>query len=439
MLFLSSFIICIFTLGALWLYLSRKRSATHITLQLEQVSQLLALGQYRSALKTLNHMKVPTPYQEHVIVMRMDCLKNLGQYHELVEEIKPYLQRFSHNIALRLAYAKALVEMGLVDEAALIYQDFEITDLSQPDLYSYCKVLVQTDQHEKALHYLSAYLPQLHSEDPGYKDWLLLTGDCYFFQGKYEQATNAYKMVIKMPCEHTTHLARLAHCLFCLKDYALSKQYYLQLAKQMPHNNYAILGLGACLEALGQYRQAFELYHHEAKTRSDDPKILRQAGTCAFYLKKYKLAQEYLQDAFRKGEHSPEHLHLLGQTFERQRLIKQAEIVYEQQMRLYPQHPSAYLSLAYLFAVGLSERIDVEHGLQYAKMALRLNPTLNSWEVLSAAEARAGNFYKAHDILEKLSYKDHQAQAQHRRKEAMRELRKKRPLSEIHIGRPLVA
>jgi len=78
-------------------------------------------------------------------------------------------------------------------------------------------------------------------------------------------------------------------------------------------------------------------------------------------------------------------------------------------------------------------------GISIAKKALELCSDPTSWELLSACEARAGNFNTAHNIQENLSSHNEDKQTRLRRQHAMRTLRKKMPLNEKLVVKSLVA
>ena len=77
--------------------------------------------------------------------------------------------------------------------------------------------------------------------------------------------------------------------------------------------------------------------------------------------------------------------------------------------------------------------------LRRYQQALEMRADGAAWDLLSACEARAGNYDRAHDIQQKLSSDSPDRDTQQRRQLAMAALRRRQPLNTSHVGRALVA
>lgn len=154
---------------------------------------------------------------------------------------------------------------------------------------------------------------------------------------------------------------------------------------------------------------------------------------------KFEFAETYFIEVLERQGSTPLILSFLGYTLECQKKWQKAEEVYFYLLNHFPQYPNGYRSLAWLYGVGVSNAISAEDGIWYAYKGLELLPDPISWEILSACEARAGNFTKAHQIQEHLLAYDTDKGARQRRQLAMRSLRKQLPLEETHVSKVLVA
>ena len=175
--------------------------------------------------------------------------------------------------------------------------------------------------------------------------------------------------------------------------------------------------MGACYEAKGQFDIALLVYTNGKASEEGDCRLLKHLGIAAVYAERYTEAIDSLRTALLRGDQSAKTLVFLGYCFERQDKWEEDEA----------------------HGVGRSRTLDQNAGLGMARCSLDLLPDAISWEVLSACEARAGNFEEAHQIQEHLSASEENQAELVRRREAMRTLRRNVPLDEHLVARTLVA
>jgi tetratricopeptide (TPR) repeat protein len=201
----------------------------------------------------------------------------------------------------------------------------------------------------------------------------------------------------------------------------------------------ATLGLGNTFEMVGDIEQALEVYQNGPAWEAGDPHLMRQAGYCAIRTRCYHHAELYFTAAKERNCISARMLAQLAYSQECQGRYKEAETTFLELIEHFPNHPAGYRGLAWLCGIGRSTILTPSDGIAIARHAIDLLPDHASWELLSACEARAGNFDEAHQIQEQLEAHELDSTDRQRRRNAMRTLRKKQPLEAHLMRRSLVA
>ena len=152
-----------------------------------------------------------------------------------------------------------------------------------------------------------------------------------------------------------------------------------------------------------------------------------------------KKAEIYFKEIIENGQISVQNYALYAYALESQQKWQEAEQIYLKLVRQYPSKPQGYRALAWMFGVGVIRIVSPEEGIGYAHVALKLISDTVSWEILSACEARAGNYARAHEIQASLIMMEKDPAVRLRRQKAMKLLRKNLPLSDHHVQRSMVA
>lgn len=266
-----------------------------------------------------------------------------------------------------------------------------------------------------------------------------LLGECFYSLKEHKRALHWYERASSFQFHDHQMLVHLAHCYRATDSFEKAETLFRKLLEENPEDALGVMGLGKCYQDRGQFQRALLVYQASPVWQEMHPDLLREAGVCALKTQKVSYALSYFNEVLERKGPSPSLLSYIGYCHESLGNYTQAESVYVQMVSLYPSHPNGYRALAWLYGVGKCTQITAEEGIGVAKMALQMHADPAAWEILSACEARGGNFRKAHKIQEKLSSECHDHTARRRRQSAMRTLRKQKPLAVEQVSRSLVA
>ena len=434
-LYSTLFALVLFALLALFIWAKRRYpSKQTLNTLLQDVSQKVAITQYDAALKQLKPLIQNHPKNEGVIVLHAQILRGTRELTAARAVLDEAIR--SHPDSLRLVYerGRTALEQG-VNEQAL--QDFQACSRIMRDenaALDLATALARTDRLSEAWEAVEPYAMESSNGR-----LLALAGDCQFHNKNYQLALGFYQQAQHYGWSNQQILARTGYCLKEAGNLLEAERFFRSILAYDSSDLTATLGLGSCLESRGQFDRALMIYQGGQAWDDGDPLILRQAGLCAVYSKRYAFGELYLSEAVQRGAGSPQALAFLGLCFEAQEKWEQAEKVYLELTETYPDHVAGYRALAWLYGVGLTQSLSSEQGLMVADRALQMMPDAIGWELVSACEARAGNFTKAHSIHEHLTQQAKDKPTQRRRRQAMRALRKKVPLGASDLPREFVA
>ena len=401
---------------------------------LEEISQLVTLGFWEVAEKDLKALIQNNLGGVTARILHAQVLHGTKRLTEALSAIEDALNLYSNDLGLIHERARIFLEIGDPKSALESLEQCIPILRSEDEILDLTTALFQNNKIRESWNYLNDFI---HQSCNG--RLLALAGDCQFHWKNYREALKLYNKAQECGWDNHQILSRIGYCLTHIGEWEEAKECFHAILKHDSADISAILGLGTCFEIKGRFQKALILYQNSNAWECSNPYILRQAGICAVYTGRHEYATLYLQEALKKGLCSPQILAFLGYSLENQKDWAIAEKVYFKLVKRYPRHPAGYVALAWLYGVGLSKNIDAGSGLSMAQRAMELRPDTISWELLSACEARAGNFTKAHNIQEYLSLQAVDKITRMRRKNAMRTLRKKIPLDENHICRILVA
>jgi tetratricopeptide (TPR) repeat protein len=428
-------VIILLGLAALREYLVRRApSQKSIEEAQQKVAQEIALGNWESAAKELKFLQKKQLGGAETALLNVQILRGNKQLIDANKFIDESLLIYKHNFALFREKGKVLLERGEPFEALKAFKQCEPVLRSEEDMLDLTTALFQTGDVDGAWYYLQDIITDTNSGP-----LLALAGDCHFYLGEYQKAIAFYHRTQEAGWNNYQVLSRMGHSLRNIGKIDAAEDYFRQILQKDPTDVASTLGLGACLEARERYEEALLIYQTGKAWDVGDQNILRQAGICAVYTNKYTFAELYLRESLKRGAKSPQGLAFLGYSLERQQRWQEAEKIYIKLVEEYPDQIAGYRALAWLYGVGHSTELSSEEGLLMARRALELQPDSASWEMLSACEARTGNFKKAHNIQERLSSQTKDESTRLRRCRSMRTLRKKLPLDEEHVVRALVA
>jgi tetratricopeptide (TPR) repeat protein len=366
--------------------------------------------------------------------LQAHILRGHRQLAEALDVIQSGIDKHSTDLLLRQEKGRILLELGRSAEALTELTAAQPVLANEDDIVDLAAALYNTDNINDAWQTLKD-----HALESCNGRLLALAGDCQFHWSNYALAIDFYQQAHHYGWSNQRTLARTGHSLQRTGAIREAERYFRAILEKDSTDLTATLGLGSCFEAKGMYQRALLVYQSGSAWDAAHPSLLHQAGICAVHTKQYEHAKIYLEAAIDQGSNSPQAFVFLGYALESLDKWPEAEEIYQKLVQLHPDHPAGYRALAWLFGVGRSVTTTQERGLAIARRSLSLLNDDTAWELLSACEARAGNFNRAHHIQEHLSAQAADRVTQARRRKAMRSLRKRIPLDQQHIARSMVA
>lgn len=397
-------------------------------------SQHIALGQWEAAYQKLNRLHELHLGGVKTNVLYAQVLRAIQKPQEALTVVQEALVGHPGQLDLIHQRGKALLELGRFEESLKDLSECRPIFQSEEDYLDYASSLFSSGYIQEAMTEIDPFVAssmngRLHA----------LAGDIYFSWKQHEKALVNYMRAEHCGWKSHPLLCRCAFCLYYCGRLEAAEQLFHKLLIHDSTDIASTLGLGAVLESSGRYNDALIVYQSGPCWNSCHPIILRQAGISALMVRQYRFAEMYLRAATQAGEATPKTLSYLAYSLECQRKWPEAEAVYKELVENNSDHIAGYRGVAYLYGIGLTRQTEPEVGLAMAREALKRAPDAVSWELLSACEARAGNFMTAHDIQEQLSSFSPDETTRRRRHSAMRTLRKGLPLDENLVCTSLVA
>ncbi|EPP34530.1 TPR repeat family protein [Chlamydia ibidis] len=301
----------------------------------------------------------------------------------------------------------------------------------EQDAAKYALVLVRVGQLESACAVIEPWISPL-----SHQETYITVGHIYFTSKRYGDAVEFYNRAIALaPCPPDV-IYNLAHAYRISGQYNEARKLFCKLLSEANYKEEAIFNIGLCEQKLGRFAQALSIYRSSALWKRGDALLMKYAALAAVEEEAYQLAEYCWQFAFRCPAYAEDKSCMLSYGLSLCHLEKytEAEKIYLKVVQKFPDCPIACKALAWFSGVGYAKMITVEEGLVYAKRALKVNHTSATLELLSACEARLGNFDTAYEIQTFLSVQDLSLQQKKRRALIMRNLRQRLPLDHQHVA-----
>jgi len=402
--------------------------------KLQKIQHLISIKEFTEAQKLLGPLLKKRRGNKLTKLCYIQVLHGTNQLENALQEASRSARKFPEELLFRLEEAKILVAMAKPKEALSAFRVCRPILTKEGDILLFARCYFLVKKHSKCLRILDPFLEQSENGD-----LILLAADCLSETNHYLQAACYYKRALTLLGQHQHIFIRLANTLRRLGNLSEAEEIFRTILEKDRQDLAAILGFGACLIERGHYQKALLFYQSSDGWNLFDARILNQAAACALKLKRYAEAQKLLEMALNSGEKTAQSLAYYGYSLECQKKWAQAEQIYLQIIHTFPDHPHGYRGLAWMFGVGVTTSLSYEEGLSMAHIALKLIADTTSWEILSACEARQGNFVRAYEIRAKLAQLDQEATGRARHHRAMRTLQKKLPLSNHLVTHTLVA
>lgn len=420
-------------LGALRLWIGQwlpaRRTLSSI---LQQAEKEVCNGKLDAALQTLKPIVYKRWCPENAMALYAYTLRSTQQWEEAAQFCHKILKRTPSSL-LHRERAKALLAQGRAKQALSSFEQCAELLTREEDLFDLATALYLVGREDDAWAQLE---PLLNSTRCGRVH--ALAGDCQYRWQHHEQAVVYYLRAQTHGWKSHRLLLRMGHALLECGHPEKAMLYFRTLIERDGADIEATLALGLCYERIGDHEQALRAYQSEKAWDQGDRRILQRAGICALHTGQIQFAEIYLREALGTKNDCLTLAHL-GHCFEQQRQWKEAEECYQQLVSRFPDHAAGYRGLAWLFGIGRIQQLDGETARAYAEQALTIVDDVRGWELLSACEARLGNFERAREIHERLAESPADVGTQQRRRNALRTLRQYRPLDERLVGQAMVA
>jgi tetratricopeptide (TPR) repeat protein len=393
-------------------------------------SQKIAFGEYEEAEKLLLPLFNKKEGRKDVSLLFVQVLRGLKREKEALTLACDASRDYPEELLFRLEEAKILLESGRVQEALEAFQVCEPILYTESDLLEYATALFLSGSTEVAFLLIESLIP--HSKNGRLH---ALAADCFFEKKKYSEAVQLYKHALIMGFHHHHLLNQLGNSYRKLGNLAEAEKIFRKVLEKDDGDISATLGLGQCIQERGLYAKALLIYQSGLAWERRDPRIFYQAGICSLVTKKFHLAENYFSELLKLEGPNEKLLSYLGYAYEGQQKWQEAEQTYLHLVQEFPAYSHGYRALAWLFGVGLCTVISIDQGVNFAYISLKQNPDPIAWEILSACEARIGNYERAHQIQEFLIAQDQDSESRQRRIKSMRLLRKHQPLEDVLVSR----
>ncbi len=401
---------------------------------IKAASQHILLGNWKQAHELLAPLLASGRGGKEATYYSIQVLRGTRCFNEALKMATEAAREFPEELLFRMEEGLTLLEIDRPKEALEAFKVCAPIMRGESDILALASALNQAGHPSQAFDLLEPWIKNTQNGE-----LIALVGETYFERKLFQEAVRYYEHAFEL--NHKTHQVSIqwGHAFRRLGNLSEAEKIFRTLLEKNRADLKATLGLGLCLQERGHFQKALLIYQSCGAWEQKDPALLQQAGLCALRTQKWAYAEHYLYEVIQNPEPEAPLLASYAFALENQHKWQEAEQVYLQLLRLFPSYPHGYRALAWMFGVGLSKTLSPEQGVNFAHIGLKLKNDPTSLEVLSACEARVGNFEKAYYIQMSLVKQDESREARARRQQALRNLRKQHPLEGQHVTRSLVA
>lgn len=409
-------------------FFSRREERRRVAIASEKILH----GLWEEAKEELEPFIIAKKAGKEVSLLYIRAIREIDENEKAIEEAKKAILRFPDELKFKIEEGKAYLALGLPEDALKAFQaSFPILK-NESDLLSYSQALVLSEYPEKALELLEPFFQKSQNGK-----LFFVVGEAFSLLKKWNEAVLAYARAQELGYDSRQLQLEMATALKRLGKVPESELLFRKILKRDPSDVLATIGLGNCMQAKGEHLRALSLFRSSKAWEKKDPLLALQAGVLALYLQRDHFAEECFSVALHR-EMSSEILFYWGYSLQRQRKWAEAECAYLNLVERYPDDQRGMEALLWLFAVGLSTSLAAPRAREMAEKLHQMKQDPPSLELLSAIEARIGNFSRALEIQEKLSSYDRDAKEIARRRQCLKTLRRNLPLDD-HLLRKKVA
>jgi len=140
----------------------------------------------------------------------------------------------------------------------------------------------------------------------------LKKGNDLFDQEKYEEAIQAYQMILEKAPETYVLYRNIGNSYFQMEKYEEAEEYYLKVLDNEPNDTESVLGIGNTYANREQNEKALEWYNKIDFERISDPMVLYNIGSNFYSRGKHQEALRYYRKAVELKDDFQDALYQLG-------------------------------------------------------------------------------------------------------------------------------
>ncbi len=390
----------------------------------------MELKEWSAAEKKLLPLLKKRSYRRQCLFDYMRILRALQRFDEaeicLAEAKKLHL--YGPRFFLEIAY-KAY-RHGAYKESCQAFSLITNELFEEQDAAKYASALMHLGHLNAACGVIEPWISPLSCQET-----YITVGDIYFVSKRYSDAIEFYNRAYALgPCPLEV-VYNLAHSARICGDYVEAGKLFRKLLSETSYREEALFNIGLCEQKQGRSRKALLIYQSSDLWSRGDALLMKHAALAAMDQRDYHLAAHCWSLAFQCCTYAEDWQCGLNYGFSLCCLKKyaDAEKVYLKVIQRFPDCPTACKALAWLSGVGYASIVTASAGVEYAKKALQAQHSSEVLELLSACEARTGNFDAAYEIQSFLAGQDISLIQKKRRAQIMRNLRQKLPLDHQHV------
>ncbi|WP_348663308.1 tetratricopeptide repeat protein [Chlamydia vaughanii] len=398
------------------------------------------------------------------VIREVHLSMELKEWAAAEQKLLPILKKRSYRRQCLFDYMRILRAMNRFDEVEKLLAEARALNLRGPQFFleiaykayrhgaykescqAFSLIAHEIFEEQDAAKYASAlvHLGHINAACGVIEPWIsplshqetyITVGDIYFISKRYQDAIEFYNRAYALgPCPLEV-IYNLAHSSRICGNYLEAGKLFRKLLAEANYREEALFNIGLCEQKQGRSRKALLIYQSSDLWTRGDALLMKHAALAAMEQRDYRLAEYCWGIAFQCCTYAEDWQCGLSYGLSLCCLKKyaDAEKMYLKVIQKFPDCPTACKALAWLSGVGYASVVTAAAGLEYAKKALQLNHSLETLELLSACEARSGNFDAAYEIQAFLANQDLSLKQKKRRAQIMRNLRQKLPLNHQHV------
>ncbi|MBQ8498804.1 hypothetical protein [Chlamydia sp.] len=403
---------------------------SHVNQVMRDVRLNMGLKEWAVAEKYLAPILKKRKYRRKYLFKYIRILRELERFEEaekLLGEAKRLKLSGSYFF---LEVAHKAFRHGAYKEAAHAFSLLPSELLEECEVARYTISLVYLGEVDLACRIVEPWIGPL-----AHQEIYISVGHIHFATKRYAEAIDFYRRARSLGLCPVDVVYNLAHSLRICGHYVDAGMLFRELLSEPIYKDEAMFNIGLCEHKLGNSKKALLIYQNSELWVRGDALMMRYAALAAADQKDYQLAEHCWTLAFRCQSYTEDWnccVHY-GLALCHLKKYSEAEKVYLRVIQKTPDCLVACKALAWLAGVGYATMISAQDGIAYAKRALRIKRSPEVLELLSACEAREGNFDVAYDIQAILAERDTTPQERERRSQILKNLRQKLPIDQQHI------